>query len=104
MKLAGGSGNEDVVELAEVPAAGESLAERRQGESHRATGLLSEDGGPHRLEPVVVPVVGPLDGKQLVALCPLLDLPHALGPPVRSGPRATAAALPDTAEEDGLPD
>ena len=53
MELAGGRGDQHVVDVRQILAAGEGLAKGGEGEGDGAAGLLGEDGGAHRLRVLV---------------------------------------------------
>ena len=71
MELAGGGGDQDVVEVREVPARGEGLTKGGERVGDGTAGLLGEDGGAHGLERVGGPIVGPPDRQEPV-LCRLV--------------------------------
>ena len=57
VELAGSGGDENVVDVGEIPAAGKRLAERGERERNRAADRLSEGGRPHGSERVVRPAL-----------------------------------------------
>src|SRR5215211_825775 len=103
MELAGGCRHEHVVDVREVLASRERLAERGERECDGAPDRLGEDGRPHGLEGVVGPALGPPDRHEPVLGGPSLDLRLALVPLISDAPRAPTGLLPDAAEEDRLP-
>ena len=104
VELAGGGGDQDVVDVPEIPAGVEGLAEGREREGDGAAGLLGEQGGAHGLERVGGPVGRPPDRQQPVLVRAPFDLAHAGVALVGDAPGAAARLLPDTAEQDRLPD
>src|SRR5829696_7916591 len=104
VELAGGRGDEDVVDVREILTAGEGLAECGEGEGDGAAYRRREGGGAHGLECVRRPVVGPTDRHEPVRGGAPLDLGHAGLALARDRPGLSAALLPDAAEKDRLPD
>jgi hypothetical protein len=103
VELARGRGDQNVVDVGEIPAAGEGLAERGERERDGAADGLSERGDPHGVERVVGPTLGPPDRHEPVVVRTPLNLEDALFALVRRRPRPTTGLLPNATEQDGLP-
>src|SRR5215217_848575 len=104
MQLAGGGGDQHVVDVGEILAAGERLAEGREREGDRAADRSGEGGRAHRLERVGRPLLGPADRHELVVGGAPLDLGHAGVSAIRDGPGSPTRHLPDPPEQNRVPD
>src|SRR5829696_1320621 len=103
MQLAGGGGDEHVVDVREVLAGGERLAERGERERDGAPDRSGEGGRAHGLERVAGPLVRPADRHELVLGGAPLDLRHAGFSSIGDSPRAPTRLLPNPAKQDRLP-
>src|SRR5436305_3529149 len=103
VQLAGGTGDRDVVDVAEVATGGKGLAEGGEGEGDGAPGLLGEGRRPHRHEAVVGPGFWPGDRRQPVLGGAPLDLGDPFRPLRRLCPGAAVEAPEQPAEQDRLP-
>ena len=103
VELAGGGGDEHVVHVREVLAAGKGLAEGGKRERDRAADGSGEGGGPHRRQRVSRPLVRPPNRHELVLSRPPLNLSHAGLALIGDRPRLPAGLLPDPAKKNRLP-
>ena len=105
MELAGGGGDEDVVDVGEILAARERLPERGERVGDDAPGLLGEGtANSMALRVLFGQAVGPAEGHEAVLGGAPVDLPLVFLFGLGDSPRPPAALLPDAAEQDRLPD